>query len=135
MVIIVMQDTLIWQAGVEFGLQALAELQKKNVYFNCYLRSRGPHLEAIAYAVHQLNLESKTFFMHNINKYIKKAKIVVLPRVCALESESISNNLKSGRIVITSDPSIKSNEKKKLYTFPRRDWRALSNLLDSLWSI
>jgi hypothetical protein len=126
-----MPDPLIWQAGLEYGLQALRYLRDRGCNFVCYITDRGPFLEAVALAVHQLELKGCVCYTKKIHRHTKTPQTIVLPRVYPLGKEPIMKALESGSTVITSDPEIENNHQ-NLFLFPRRDWKTLAILLEQI---
>jgi len=126
-----MPDPLIWQAGMEYGLQALASINKKNVNFLCSLPDRGPMLEAIGFAAHQLKLNQKMRYT-NLDRYTPQSSdVILMPRVYPLDQKIIGDALKLGGKVITSDPNINVTHA-QLTSFSRRNWRDLADILSKL---
>ncbi len=125
-----MPDKLVWQAGIEYGLQALAELKNKGKQFVCFLADEGPALESVAFAVHQLDLSGEVKFVKDVQKHISAADAILLPRVSPLEQETIGGFLRQGKTVITSDPAI-SSAPPRLISFPRRQWQSLVEKIPS----
>jgi hypothetical protein len=127
MIYVTFPDQLVWQAGIEYGLQAAADAFSRGAKIVCYLRNSGPMLEAVAFAVRE-------FGLHNVIRWgrgdqiTKNAHVFLFPRVKAMESETIYRLISSGKTVITSDPNIKTCDT-KLITFQRRDYKALSDLI------
>lgn len=125
---IVFPDRLVWQAGIEYGLQAVAEVMKEYPDIKCYINKTGPFLEAAAFAVYQFGLGKNTLFIEHPGKSISPSDIIIFPRVKQMEQTPIRTSLVSGKNVLVSDPSI-SFQDPKLQIFPRRDWKELSRIM------
>ena len=52
-----------WKKGYEFALQALKELQRRNIYCEYHMVGSGQYLGALAFACHQLGLEKRVQMM------------------------------------------------------------------------
>ena len=119
-------DPLIWQAGIEYGLEALADLPLG--VWVCTLRDHGPMLEAAAFAVHQLGLQDYVRFQPRFGSRSGGSQIALFPRVAPLDHNLILDSLKRGNVVVTSDPSF-AFDCSNLLIFPRRDSRTLRDIL------
>jgi hypothetical protein len=126
-----MPDPLTWQAGIEYGLQALTAVQETGSEFLCYLADAGPLLEAVSLSVYQLDLTERVRYVSPVQGYLKGANAILLPRVYSLDREIIGTALKAGQWVISSDPAV-TLEHPRLLRFPCRDWRAMADILTRL---
>jgi len=129
MIKLLFPDPLIWQAGVEYGLQALAGLSSGE--WVCGLPNHGPMLESTAFAIHQLGLQDRVKFQSRHKYLFGSSQIALFPRVAPLNRKLLLRNLKRGQIVVTSDPSI-DFEFTNLFVFPKRDWYSLREILLNL---
>lgn len=125
---ILMPDDLIWQAGLEYGIQALSKVAEQGGGFKCFIKSKGPFLEPVSFAIHQMKMGEKISYVEDTIKYLLESDIVLLPRVCPLDKKIIERSLKNGKTVITSDPSIAAGHP-GMMLFMRRDWEELSGML------
>jgi hypothetical protein len=129
---IVFPDLLTWQAGLEHGLLAIAACRNRALDFTCDIADRGPALEAIAFAVHQLKLQGRVHYHRRIERHLRQSTIVLLPRVHSSNQDVIHQALELGKIVVTSDPGVVI-ENPRLFVFPRRSSEALVNILSRIW--
>lgn len=125
---IVFPDPLRWQSGMEFGLQALGELQKAGLDFEFSVRDEGPMLEAVAFAVTQYEVLSKVRWVHRWPGSWQKFDLVLFPRVITGEVEPMLNACKQGVLVVSSDPGFKQSLP-GLYFVGRRDASALARCI------
>lgn len=126
-------DPLIWQAGIEYGLQALAVLKKQDITFTCRVSGTGPSLEEVVLSVHQLGLRDHVRYGPPRILRSSKRHVVLLPRVRPLRRELIDAALTEGKVVFTSDPSV-GRGSERLVLFPRRSWEALGEgILNIAW--
>jgi hypothetical protein len=128
---IVFPDPLTWQSGIEFGLQALGELQRRGLSFEFSLRDEGPMLEAAAFAVNQYGMLSKVRWVRRWPRSWTGFDVALFPRVITGEAQPVLNACKQGVLVITSDPGIKQSLP-NLYVFGRRDCRELASCIEKV---
>lgn len=126
MIKLVFPDPLVWQAGVEFGLQALAGLPSGE--WVCEIPDHGPMLEAAAFALHQLGIQDRMKFCSRRNCLPGRNQVALFPRVAMLDHSLLLGSLKHGQIVVTSDPAV-DFECDNLFLFRRRDWRTMRDIL------
>lgn len=126
-------DPLIWHAGTEYGLQAMAMLRER-VDFVCVLSTDGPLLEAVSFAVYQLGLGERVKFMTRWGRWPRHSDLVLLPRVAALPEiwsrRTKKRAARGAKLVVTSEPGI-HGDGGRISTVPRRDPTALAELLCS----
>jgi len=127
---VALPDPLSWQAGIEFGLQALGELRRGGLNFEFSLLEQGPMLEASGFAVNQFGLETNVRWLHRRLRSWTGFDAVLFPRVAPLETATITQILEGGVTVISSDPEFRS-QRSNFHPFPRRDWQSLAKLMQA----
>jgi hypothetical protein len=132
MIQIVMPDPLTWEAGLEYGLQALAELHYEKQNYLLFLHDNGLFLEATAFGVQQLGLRENVQYVRNPERRMGDCDIVLFPRVKGLGIDIIHKALEHEKHVVTSDPEVKIDHP-RLLLFPRRDWKKLAAIIKELW--
>jgi hypothetical protein len=125
---IVFPDPLIWQSGIEFGLQAVGEFQREERPVKCLLRDRGPMLEAVTFAALQYGLLPMVEWTRHWPHWLRPNDVAVFPRVAPGDAGPIQEALRQNATVITSDPGIVIQHA-LLRQFPRRDVAALVQCL------
>lgn len=123
-------DPLVWQAGIEFGLQAVAEVIGRGTRISCCLKGEGPMLEAVAYAIKELGIQDVVKWSKD-GSFKGRIDIYLLPRVQSGEQKTIRSLVDAGKTVLTSDPGIAAAEA-CLHIFPRRNTVALASLVQEL---
>ena len=124
-------DPLTWQAGIEFGLQALAELQREGAAFEFSLLDHGPMLEAATFAIIQYKIQNKVRWVQRWPRTFTSFEVAIFPRVVAMDTSVLAQILDQGLTVISSDPEFQSS-KCNFQQFARRDWQSLAGLLNTL---
>lgn len=124
-------DTLTWQSGIEFGLQALGVLQTAGLDFEFSLRDKGHMLEAVAFTVNQYGMLSKVRWVRSWSGSWQKFDLAIFPRVIAGEVEPVLKACKQGLLVITSDPGLKQSLP-NLYVVGRRDASELASSIEKV---
>jgi hypothetical protein len=117
---IVLPDLLVWQAGVEFGLEAVAAVAADTVV-SCAIHDRGPMVEAAAFAVHQLGLAPVVRFADRPWSGLGDA-VVLAPRVATMRPLPGP----PPRRLVTSDPALVPAGS---HPVPARDVAALADAL------
>ena len=125
---IVFPDPLIWQSGLEFGLQAVGEFQNEEPELECLLRSQGPLLEAVTFAALQYQLLPKVQWTRRCPHRFGSDDVAVFPRVAPTDEAPIRDALSQNISVITSDPAVTISHP-LLRLFPRRNVAALVECL------
>jgi hypothetical protein len=120
MIHVALPDPLVWQAGIEFGLEAIAEVAATHDVV-CRLRDRGPMLEAVGFAVYQLGLSGITEFRRS-PLASRRVDVVLVPRVTSLGPVRMPGSA----ILITTDPALAPPGSEPL---PRRDPQTIANAL------
>ena len=117
---IVLPDALVWEAGIEYGLEAVAALAAETKV-NCAVRDDGPMLEAIAFAVHQLALGGVVRFTDDPCA-AGPVDVVLAPRLAPLGPLSQPSSAR----LVTSDPMLLPPD---TLPVPKRDAAALTAAL------
>jgi hypothetical protein len=128
MIRIALPDPLVWQAGIEFGLQGIADAFSRGE-FSCILNSEGPMLEAVAYAIKEMNIGNVEYADSRLIRK-KGAEVFLFPRVQKMDVGSIRYLVDSGQTVITSDPAV-TKFAPNILLFMRRDVVRLSSTLQA----
>jgi hypothetical protein len=128
---IVFPDSLTWQSGIEFGLQALGALYHRGAAFEFSLPDHGPMLEAATFAIIQYQLHNKVRWVHRWPRSFAAFDVAIFPRVVAIEKGSLTQLLHQGVTVISSDPEFQS-AKGNYHRFARRDWQTMAGVLNGL---
>ena len=128
---IVFPDPLIWQSGLDFGLQAVGELQRQRAAFEFSLPDEGPMLEAATFAIIQYQLQTKVHWVHRWPRSFAAFDVAIFPRVASMETGSMTQILDHDVAVLSSDPEFKS-AKVNYHRFARRDWQSLAGILNVL---
>lgn len=121
-------DRLVWQSGIEFGLQAVAVLAGEGAPIEFSLIDHGTMLEAATFAVIQYQLQSKVQWVRRWPRSFAAYEVAIFPRVAPMETQTITRILKQGVLVISSDPAFTTPDEHFL-SFFRRDWQALATML------
>lgn len=129
---IIFPDPLIWQSGIEFGLQSLAELRSAGWNFEFSILDQGPMLEAVSFAIADYGLQAHVRWLSRRPRPWTRFDVVLIPRVAAGDPELVRQILCAGVEVVSSDPDISLNQS-GFHSFPRRNWRSLLNLLELRW--
>lgn len=125
---ILFPDPLVWQAGLEYGVQAVGSLVRSGVPVECFLSNVGPMLEAVALVIHQERIGERAHFVRDPIARTASNDIAVFPRVASLDQRLLLQAARAGFTVITSDPSIPKLEQ-GIRTVTRRDWKELELVL------
>lgn len=126
---ILMPDPLVWEAGIEYGLQAVALCEDQGLECSCYVFDHGPLIEAVVLAAKQLNLR-RLQYLPDVMEYIGLADLLLLPRVATIRSQPVPAFLKYQKPVVTSDPFFYTEE--HVIGFERRNWKQLADILTRL---
>lgn len=122
-------DTLTWQAGLEFGLEAVSRLNANGSKPRVSFVDSGPMLEAISFALLDFGLLNSVVWVRDQDSTLFEADIALFPRVTAGDRQSIEKALARGVRTFSSDPDFTSAN--PLYTsFVRRDVEALKQLME-----
>jgi hypothetical protein len=127
---VALPDPLVWQAGLEWGLEALSDARRQGLSFSCQIGDEGPLLEAVAFSVKEMAL-SNVSFVNRKTILTRRQDVYLFPRVKAMEQESVLGLVRRGAVVLTSDPEI-SAVAGSLRLFHRRDVGAVVTILQRL---
>jgi hypothetical protein len=130
--LVAMPDPLTWEAGMEYGIQALAHALA-GADWTCAVASRGPYLEATFFCAAQVGVRNHLIACDDVGKQADRAHLVLFPRIVAMDRAPILRAIgREQQDVITSDPAIAFSAP-RLRVVPSRDWAALAAAITSVY--
>jgi hypothetical protein len=131
---ILIPDPLIWESGVEYGLQALSKLQNEIQDFVFYIGKSGKLIEAVSFGIYQLGLTEKVRYVNDSERMIKICDIILFPRVKSIGETIILSALGQGKYVVCSDQNFRSRNS-NFFMFHRRNWNEMEGILKKICKI
>jgi hypothetical protein len=131
--LVAMPDPLTWEAGMEYGIQALAHALA-GADWSCAVASRGPYLEATFFCAAQVGVREHVVASDDVGAEADRAHLVLFPRIVEMDRASILRAVgRERQDVITSDPAIQFSAP-RLRLVPSRDWAALAEAITSVYN-
>jgi hypothetical protein len=125
---IVFPDPLVWQSGLEFGIQALGLLRDEGLEFTATLLDHGPMLEAVALGCRDFQLSNRVRWVRKISGGEPNIDVAVFPRVCPMKAPANLDPVGFPGPILSSDPTT-AQHSTRIWYFPRRDYRTLAVML------
>jgi hypothetical protein len=126
--LVAMPDPLTWEAGLEYGIQALAHALAGRDW-RCAVASRGAYLEATFFCAAQLGVREHLEACDDVAHHADRAQLLLFPRIVPMDRAPILRAIGRDRQqVITSDPAIQFSGP-RLDVVPPRNWEALAGAI------
>lgn len=103
---LIFPDPLVWQSGLEWGIEAFAMLVDEGHDLRCCLRAEGPMFEAIAFAALDLGVLDRCTFANDASELRSATDVVVYCRVDLLDTSTTTNSDDDLPILVSSIMSL-----------------------------
>lgn len=121
---IALPDPLQWSSGLEFGIQAIGELARRDVRARFRLSGQGPLLEGATFAVVQYGLLPQVEWVPAPTFRALPTELLLLPRVVDGDAAAVLQHLQDGGWVVSTDRTLAASSP-RLLRAERRDVPAM----------
>ena len=128
---LIFPDPLVWQSGLEWGIEAFAMLVDEGHDLRCYLRADGPMFEAIAFAALDLGVLNRSTFNDSLPTPDNNGDVWVLCRVNTLVQPELT--IPTEVALVLTETSAKTFQKvPNRHAVPDRSPSAIRGAIDQL---
>jgi hypothetical protein len=131
--LVAMPDPLTWEAGMEYGIQALAHALA-GADWTCAVAGRGPYLEATFFCAAQVGVRDHLVARNDVCSFADRADLLLFPRIVPMDRAPVLRAIgRERQDVITSDPAIRFSSARLRVVGPR-DWPALAEAITCIYN-